>query len=129
MSAWKASLLSIAGRVQLVKSIIQSMLIHTLSVYDWPMPLIKDLEKSIRNFIWSGSIDKRKLVTVAWKKICKPTAQGGLGIKSFQKLNQAANLKLCWDLFHNKEDWAELILSRVLRNRRIISPYFFFNLV
>lgn len=94
MSAWKASLLSIAGRVQLVKSIIQSMLIHTLSVYDWPMPLIKDLEKSIRNFIWSGSIDKRKLVTVAWKKICKPTAQGGLGIRSLQKLNQAANLKL-----------------------------------
>ncbi|KEH17145.1 hypothetical protein MTR_0039s0090 [Medicago truncatula] len=73
------------------------------------MSLIKDLEKSIRNFIWSGSIDKRKLVTVAWKKICKPTAQGGLGIRSLQKLNQAANLKLCRDLFHNKEDWVGLI--------------------
>jgi len=34
MSAWKASLLSIAERVQLVKSVIQSMLIHSISIYD-----------------------------------------------------------------------------------------------
>ena len=123
MSAWKASLLSIAGRVQLVKSIIQSMLIHTITVYDWPMSLIKDLEKAIRNFIWSGCIDKRKLVVVAWKKICKPTDQGGLGIRSLKKLNQAANLKLCWDLFHKKEDWSELLVSRVMTRRRVISHH------
>jgi len=123
ISAWKASLLSIAGKVQLVKSIIQSMLIHTITVYDWHVSLIKDLEKAIRNFIWSGSIDKRKLVVVAWKKICKPTDQGELRIRSLKKLNQAVNLKLCWDIFHKKEDWSILLLSRVMRKRRIISHH------
>jgi len=107
----------------LVKSVIQNMLVHSISIYDWPVSLIKDLEASIRNFIWSGNITKKKLVTVAWKKLCKPTEQGGLGIRSLKKLNQAANLKLCWDLLHKKEDWSELILSRVMRNRKVISHH------
>jgi hypothetical protein len=72
LSAWKASLLSIAGRVQLVKAVIQSMLMYIISLYSWPAALIKDLEKHIRNFIWSGDIDKRKIVTVSWKKMCLP---------------------------------------------------------
>jgi mannosylglycoprotein endo-beta-mannosidase len=58
LSAWKASLLSIAGRVQLVKSVIQSMLTYSISIYSWPSSLLKDLEKCIRNFIWSGDIEK-----------------------------------------------------------------------
>ncbi|MCI03301.1 RNA-directed DNA polymerase (Reverse transcriptase), partial [Trifolium medium] len=62
LSAWKASLLSIAGRVQLVKSVILSMIQHTIAIYCWPASLIKSLECSIRNFIWSGDVNKRKLV-------------------------------------------------------------------
>jgi len=99
------------------------MLAHSISVYDRPVSSIKDLEAAFRNFIWSGNITKRKLVTVALKKICKPKEQGGLGIRSLKKLNQAANLKLCWDLFHKKEEWSELILSRVMRNMRVISHH------
>jgi hypothetical protein len=34
LSAWKASLQSIAGRSQLVRSIIQSMLVYSIIVYD-----------------------------------------------------------------------------------------------
>jgi hypothetical protein len=67
--AWKASLLSIAGRVQLVRAVVQSMLIYSISIYSWPESLLKDIEKNMRNFIWSGDIEKRKLVTVSWKNV------------------------------------------------------------
>jgi hypothetical protein len=33
LSAWKASLLSMAGRVQLVKAVIQSMMIYSITLY------------------------------------------------------------------------------------------------
>lgn len=33
LSTWKASLLSLSGRVQLVRSVIQSMLLHYISIY------------------------------------------------------------------------------------------------
>jgi len=77
LASWKASLLSIAGRVELVKSIIHSMLTHSISIYSWPVSLLKDIEKWIRNFIWSGDISKRKIVTISWKKVCKPYDEWG----------------------------------------------------
>jgi ribonuclease HI len=125
LSAWKASLLSIAGRVQLVRSVIQSMLIYSISLYFWPVSLLKDIEKAVRNFIWSGDIDKRKLVTVAWKKICRPYSQGGLNIRSLTKLNKATNLKLCWTVFNSQCSWAKLLKDRVLRGKNIIHHHIF----
>jgi len=83
------------GRGQLVKSVIQGKLVHSISVYSWLIALLKDLEKNIRHFIWSGEKEKRKLVTVAWHKVCKPLNEGGMGMKSLVNLNAAANLKLC----------------------------------
>jgi hypothetical protein len=101
LSAWKASLLSIAGRVQLVQAVVQSMFVYSFAIYSWPIALLRDVEKSIRNFIWSGDIEKRKLVTVSWDKVCRPHAQGGLNLRSLIKLNLASNLKLCWSLLHS----------------------------
>lgn len=125
LASWKASLLSMAGRVQLVKSVIYSMLTHSLTVYDWPVSLLKELEKCIRNFIWSGDTEKRKLVTVAWNKICKPTDEGGLGLRSLTVLNEAANLKLCWDMLNSNEDWAIVLRSRVCPRRTPIRSHVF----
>lgn len=121
----KAYLLSIAGRVQLVKSVVQSMLIHTMSVYSWTISLLREIEKWIKNFIWSVDINKRKLVTIAWKKVCADVDEGGLGIRSLIKLNEATNLKMCWDLLKSKEQWAHLLRSRVLRNSNCIRHHIF----
>jgi mannosylglycoprotein endo-beta-mannosidase len=77
LSAWKASLLSIAGRVQLVRSVILSMLTYSISIYSWPVSLLKDLEKCIRNFIWSGDIEKRKLITTSVEQVTPNTQERG----------------------------------------------------
>jgi hypothetical protein len=121
LAAWKASLLSIARRIQLVRSVVQSMLVYSISIYAWPISLLRDLERWIKNFIWSGDINQRKLVTVAWKKVCKPLAQGGLSIRSLVTLNEASNLKLCWELFNSQEQWACILRSRTFRSRKCIS--------
>ncbi|GAU46447.1 hypothetical protein TSUD_402140 [Trifolium subterraneum] len=100
------------GRAQLIKSVIFGMIMHTISIYSWLASLIKEVEKLIRNFLWSGDINKRKMVTVAWKKVCKPISEGGLGVRSLANLNLGAKLKLCWDLTQSNEDWAVLLKSR-----------------
>jgi mannosylglycoprotein endo-beta-mannosidase len=125
LSAWKASLLSIAGRVQLVRSVIQSMLTYSISIYSWPSSLLKDLEKCIRNFIWSGDIEKRKLVTISWQKMCRPLEQGGLNLRSLISLNTASNLKLCWSLFNDDSSWAKLLRDRVFRKRKTSQHHIF----
>ncbi|XP_058776647.1 uncharacterized protein LOC131650967 [Vicia villosa] len=128
LTAWRASLLSIAGRLVLVKSVMQSMMIHTLVIYSWPISVLKSINRWARNFIWSGEINKRKTVTVAWDTCCRPYGEGGLGIRSLVSLNNAANLKQCWDLFNSKEQWAILLRARVLRDGRKISYHIFSSL-
>jgi len=82
LASWKASLLSFSRRVHLIKSVIQSMLIYSITVYSWPVSLLKELERYVRNFIWSRDLNSKELVTVAWKNVYSPVDEGGLGIRS-----------------------------------------------
>lgn len=70
-SYWKGSILSMMGRGELVKFVIQSMLLYSFHVYLWPASLLKVLDKKIRNFIWSGDSNV-KICTVAWNKLWLP---------------------------------------------------------
>lgn len=60
--AWKGKLLSLMGRVQLVKSVIEGSLMYSFRIYHWPFSLINDIERYIRNFIWLWDKDQRNLV-------------------------------------------------------------------
>ena len=77
-----------------------------MTIYSWPISLLKDTEKAIRNFIWSGDISKRKLVTVSWKNVCKPLNEGGLCLRSLIFFNEEANMKILWDMLHSDQPWA-----------------------
>ncbi|WJX71700.1 hypothetical protein P8452_55669 [Trifolium repens] len=109
----------------MVRSVVYSMIVYSISLYSWPVSLLKDLEKAIRNFIWSGDVDQRKLVTVSWKKVCRPFSQGGLNIRSLINLNKASNLLLGWNLLNSQSSWAVLLRDRVLRNNSHIHYHIF----
>ncbi|XP_058776768.1 uncharacterized protein LOC131651114 [Vicia villosa] len=134
LSSWKGSLLSFAGRVELVKSSIQGMLSDSMFIYSWPISLIRRLERAVKCFIWSGAgalrhwsgdSNKTKVVTVAWSDMCLPTDEGGLGLRSLVKLNEASNLKLAWDLLSSSDSWAILMRQRVMRKHKIINHHIF----
>jgi hypothetical protein len=60
---------------------------------------------------------------MAWHKVCKPTAQGGLGLRSIVQINKGANMKLLWDMLNSSNDWAILLKSKVLRHKGTISHH------
>jgi hypothetical protein len=97
------------------------MLFHCITIYSWPVQLIKDMERWMRNFIWSGDVNKRKLVTVAWHKVCTPFKEGGLGIRSLSKINEGANLKLCWEMTQSNLPWAQFLRNNVMQHQHPIS--------
>ena len=87
LATWKGRILSIMGRVQLVKSIIHGMLVYSFHIYLWPRRLLRLLDSWIKNFIWSGDVLTKKVCTVAWKVMCRPWAEGGLDIKPTRLIN------------------------------------------
>ncbi|CAJ2633282.1 unnamed protein product [Trifolium pratense] len=104
------------------------MAIYSITIYSWPSSILKSIESWTRNFIWSGDISQKKLVTVAWKKVCAPYEEGGLGLRSLITINEAANLKLCWDLMNSVEDWASILKNRVLRNGKVVNYHVYSSL-
>lgn len=114
-------MLSIMGRVELEKSVIQGLLIYSFHIYSWTLALLKQLDQWIRNFIWFGNTEIRKIVTMAWHKLFSPIQEGGLGIRSIRGINESLMLKRCWELISIDCDWANLLRSRVCKNRTFIN--------
>ena len=68
---WKGKLLSIGGREILIKAIAQAVPTYTMSCFQLPKTLCKDLENMMSNFWWGQRDNENKIAWVSWKKMCK----------------------------------------------------------
>lgn len=51
---------------------------------------------------------------------CMQVPEGGMEIRSLITINEADNLKLCWDFRNYSQPWALFLKSRVIRRRKTI---------
>ncbi|GJR30422.1 auxin efflux carrier [Tanacetum coccineum] len=86
---WKNKSLSIAGRLQLIRSVVSSMHIFWASVFIIPTRVLIDIEQIMRNFLWCPGSDSRGKAKVAWDVVCLPKVEGGLGIRRLDYFNSA----------------------------------------
>jgi len=124
LATWKGTILSIMGRVQLVKSIIHGMLVYSFHVYFWPRRLLRLLDSWLKKFIWSGDVLSKKVCTVSWSVMCRHWSEGGLDIKLTRLLNEALILKLAWELIAKDTQWSILFKKRYFSNGRPITHHF-----
>ena len=55
LAGWQGQLLNIAGRKELVKTVLSSLPTYLLTILKPPKQFIKDLDKMRRRFLWVGS--------------------------------------------------------------------------
>nr|XP_043629873.1 uncharacterized protein LOC122601171 [Erigeron canadensis] len=65
------------------------VLVDKASVYMLPASVIKEIEQLFKRFLWNASDSIKGKAKVAWKNVCKPKDQGGLGLKDLKKWNEA----------------------------------------
>ncbi|GJS48186.1 hypothetical protein Tco_0598307 [Tanacetum coccineum] len=112
INCWKNKVLSYAGRIQLIASVLSSMQIYWASVYMFPSSTINEIEKLLKGFLWcQGPLTSGK-AKVAWKQVCLPKEQGGLGIKSLKKWNEVLLIKQLWKIIEGKESLREWYRER-----------------
>ncbi|XP_026419460.1 uncharacterized protein LOC113315387 [Papaver somniferum] len=92
LAGWKGKLLSFQARLVLIRSVIASYVIHSMAIYKWPCNIIKQVERAIRNFLWSG--EKRKFFTVLFDNLCCSRREGGLGLRRLVYVNKDMLMKL-----------------------------------
>jgi hypothetical protein len=116
-----SSMLTYAGKLQLVNSVLSSLPTFTMCSVAIPMVVHEYFDRARRHCMWRNSESNAKCKPlVAWKKCTRPKRKGGLGIISMRSQNVALLLKHM-DKFYNKRDisWVNLIWNTHYSNGEV----------
>jgi hypothetical protein len=97
LAGWQGKLVNVAGRRELVRSVLSSIPVYLLTVIKAPKKFLKELDKIRRKFLWAGDGELAGgKCKVAWPKVCTPQPNGGLGIKDLDHFSQSLRLRWLW---------------------------------
>jgi hypothetical protein len=117
------SLLSYAGRLIMVNSVLSALPTFYLGTLKIPVNVLHHIDKYRKHCLWDrGDINRKGGCIVAWKKACLPKAQGGLGIINLRIQNTALLLKHLHK-FYNHDDlpWVKLTWDFLYSNH--VAPH------
>ena len=97
---WGAIWLNRAGKVVLIKAILNSSLLYQCSLLLAPVKILNQIEGLMRSFLWQGGKNGggKKFALVNWETIKKPWIGGGIQIRDLRIQNLAMGAKLLWNL-------------------------------
>ena len=81
INSWTCRFLSYAGRLQLIKSVLMSIINFWAAVFRLSSKCMKEVEQLCASFLWSSLALKSRGAKVSWRDICKLKSEGGLGIQ------------------------------------------------
>lgn len=110
LNSWKSNLLSIGGRLTLVKSVLGSLPLYYLSLSRAPLKVIDTLESIRCRFFWGIKPGEKKIIWVKWRRILLDKQKGGLGVGSIKEKNFSLLGKWRWRFQTEKEAlWRKVI--------------------
>ena len=102
ISSWTARHLTFAGRLQLVGSVIYSIINFWMAAFRLPNMCIQEINRICSAFLWSGPVLSTQKANIAWIDVCKPKDEGGLGLRNLLEANRVSCLKLIWRILTAK---------------------------
>ncbi|XP_015939818.1 uncharacterized protein LOC107465352 [Arachis duranensis] len=80
LSLWKAKSLNKAGKLILIKSVLNSLPVYYLSLYKMPKLIAEKLISLQMRFLWSNENGKHRIPLVKWEIVQAPKKLGSLGV-------------------------------------------------
>jgi len=84
---WTSKMLSYAGKVELIRSVINSIELYWMQQILLPAKWILMVEKVARDFLWSSGSGRKSSSPISWSTVCSPKEQGGLGRKKLSSVD------------------------------------------
>ncbi|VFQ69341.1 unnamed protein product [Cuscuta campestris] len=112
---WNTKTLSMAGRAELIRTVIQGIEGFWLQAFPIHKIVLNRITTLCRSFLWGSKFFKE-----AWDDICKPKEEGGLGLRNSGYWNQALMAKTLWNIASRKETlWVQWVHAVYLQDRDI----------
>nr|GEX09325.1 RNA-directed DNA polymerase, eukaryota [Tanacetum cinerariifolium] len=96
LSLWKAHLLSVGGRLTLIRSVLGNLPIYYMSLYRMLIRVQQNLESIRKNFFIGADQGQKKITWVKWKMCLASKKLGRLEIGSINGLNIGLLFKWIW---------------------------------
>ena len=87
LSDWIEKYASCGAKETLIKSVLQALPVYAMGIFKFPASLCEELSQIIRNFWWGDEENRRKTDWLAWDKMTKPKAEGGMGFRDLRLFN------------------------------------------
>lgn len=128
LSSWKARLLSRAGRLTLIKSVLNSLPVYFMSLSKIPKLIALKIVKLQRRFLWGESSNGRMCVpSVSWSSIELPKELGGLGVGNILMKNLILLFKWWWRFSDSDLPLWKKILSSIYKIRGLKASSYAFS--
>ncbi|KAJ4820428.1 RNA-directed DNA polymerase (reverse transcriptase)-related family protein [Rhynchospora pubera] len=113
LAGWKTNMLSHAGRLVLLKSVLMSIPVYHMSIECLPKRIIKEINSLMAKFFWGKTGQSRYMALVAWKNICKPIEDGGLAVRDLNNFGEALLSKLVWSVISEEDRlWVQVCKAK-----------------
>ncbi len=89
LEGWRASSLSMMGRLTPVRSVLGSMPVYLMANTVIPKTTLLKIERLLRSFLWGSHGGGHGVHLVAWEQVCLPISEGGLGVQSLLERREA----------------------------------------
>lgn len=115
LQMWKSRVLSHAGRLVLIRYVLQALPIYYMAISRIPKSVVNEITSIIRRFFWGKTGQQRFLAYVAWDRITEPLEEGGLGLRDLTTMNEALLMKFLWRLAAGSEAlWVKLVKAKYM---------------
>ena len=113
--------LSYAGRLTYIDSVLSALPTFYMCSIKLQKTLIKTIDRGRRHCLWAKTDDNMNVTCnslVAWDKVCRPKAVGGLGVINLQLQNDALLLKHLHKFMNRAAvPWVELVWHCYYQNK------------
>ena len=114
LHTWSHRWLSRAGRLILVKSVLEAILVYWMSLSWIPLAILEKARRICLHFLWSGHKDASVSPWVRWENISKPKSLGGWGLKNIFLFARALVAKGGWHLIHSENLWTSVMIEKYI---------------
>jgi hypothetical protein len=117
---WTSRWLSLGGRLVLVNSVLQNMLVYWLCLAKVALNIIDNISQIFSRFLWKGAKKPIGFHLAIWDSITRPKDLGGWGIQNLNGFEKALDAKsLCGGLF-GLYPWSKVLIKKYLKGVEVV---------
>jgi len=120
LQVWYHRYLSRAGRLILIKAVIEATPVYWMALTWIPKGILNRLQHICSRFLWKGQQPGRLFAWVKWDTIARPKRWGGWGIKRLDLFSRALAAKLGWQLLTTEGLWTRVAYAEYIKPLNVL---------